>query len=507
MKFNFSGKEDEYTYLLRKFTLDKLLKRINIETAELLTSVLFSDVSGTKRVSFPLIDTSTGARKNQEVFLTGWNLVDLAYSSIVCGNDYRGKAISDVNELYLLVSLTESMHQKRESEWMDVDDFQSTPDLFLYLWGFFGEQKKIQQPGKVFDNLSREMYMLLDLAPRIQGVSNIQEIVNYEVGVCAEKIILALFLAWFASTQAQTQKEWEENLIWGETLSLEEFRVIMSRYTATYQDVRSSKLGRQYLYVKPYIQTQNKEIISINCYLNFFLVEHCVLWCVRDYYFRTNSRQFTSEFGLLFEEYFKELLMNTLVDEAYERIPEEKKSRADWRIVLGKYRFLIEQKSPLLGLDAKQQESNLEVMKTFCTRNIVKGINQLGETEKDFGDGPYIKIILLYEDYLYTGIIDHVFALPECKQKNDYLYWLVTIDELETLLFLYHSDEKLFDEIMDKKIAREVTRSNEGKSLSQIFGENGVSKNPYIAQEKFQKHLDRIKHDSLQHVRNTVKIC
>ena len=231
-----------------------------------------------------------------------------------------------------------------------------------------------------------------------------------------------------------------------------------------------------------------------------------MLWCVRDYYLRTNNQQFTSEFGLLFEEYFKELLINTLADEDYERIPEEKKSRADWRIVLGKYRFLIEQKSPLLALLAKQQESNLEVMKTFCTRNIVKGINQLGETEKDFGDGPYIKIILLYEDYLYTGIIDHVFALPECKQKNDYLYWLVTIDELETLLCLYHSDEELFDEIMDKKIEREITRSNEGKSLSQIFGENGVTKNLYIAQEKFQKHMDRIKHDSLQHVRNTMKI-
>ena len=505
MKFNFSGKEDEYKYLLRKFTLDKLLKRINIESAELLSSVLSSDISGTKLASFPLIVSSTGVRKEQDVFITGWNLVDLAFSSIVCSNDYRGKTISEDSELYLLVSLTESIHEKREAERMDIENFHSNPNLFLYLWGFFGEQKKIQQPGKVFDNLSRELYMLFDLAPRIEGVSDIQEIVNQEVGVCADKVVLTLFLAWFASTQAPTQKEWEDNLLWNESLSLEEFQSVMSRYTATYKDVRNSTLGRQFLYAKPYIRTQNKEVISINCYLNLFLVEHCVLWCVRDYYLKANDRRFTSEFGLLFEEYFKELLTNTLADENYERIPEEKKTRADWKIILGKYRFLIEQKSPLLGLLAKQQESNLEALKTFCTRNIVRGINQLGETEKDFGDGTYIKIILLYEDYLYTGIIDHVFALPECEQKNDCYYWLVTIDELETLLFLYHSNVELFNEVMDEKIERETTFSKEGKSISQILGEKGVNSNPYIALEKFQKHIDRIKSDSLQHVRRSAR--
>lgn len=241
------------------------MKRINIESAELLSSVLSSDISGTKLASFPLIVSSTGVRKEQDVFITGWNLVDLAFSSIVCSNDYRGKTISEDSELYLLVSLTESIHEKREAERMDIENFHSNPNLFLYLWGFFGEQKKIQQPGKVFDNLSRELYMLFDLAPRIEGVSDIQEIVNQEVGVCADKVVLTLFLAWFASTQAPTQKEWEDNLLWNESLSLEEFQSVISRYTATYKDVRNSTLGRQFLYAKPYIRTQNKEVISINC--------------------------------------------------------------------------------------------------------------------------------------------------------------------------------------------------------------------------------------------------
>lgn len=500
MNFSFSGKEDEYFDVLRKFTLDELLKRINRESAELLKNVLFADVSGTKLASFPLIKSATKTLSEQDVYITGWNLIDLAYNAAICSNDYRGKVITDDKELYLLVSLTESIHAKRELERMDEENLGSNPNIFLYLWGFFGEQKKIQQPGKTFGNLARELYILFDLAPQIDGISNIQAIVKEEVGVCPRKLLTALFLAWFASTQSPTLKTWEQNLIWNEDLSLEEFQMVISQYTATYYDIRLSNIGRQILYAKPYICTQRKEVISVNCYLNFFLIEHCVLWCVRNHYIKNDDRRFTSEFGLLFETYFKELLEATLQKDEYDRIPEECAMRADWRIVLGKYRILVEQKSPLVGLLAKQQDSSIKAMETYCTRNIIKGINQLGETERHYGDGPYIKIILLYDDFLYTGILDHVFVLPDCKEENDNLYWLATIDEMETLLFIYSTNKVLFDKIMAEKIRREVEHSNEGKSFAQLFEENEISDNPYIAQDKFQKHVDQLKKDSLQHV-------
>lgn len=501
MEFNFSGKESDFKNLLRQFTLDQLLVNINKESARLLTSILKSDIPGIKHATFPLINSITRNKHTQDVFITGWNLIDLAFSAISCSNDYRGHAINKDEELYLLISATQAMHESREQQRMDHENLDANPNIFLYLSGFFGEQKKFQQPRKVFENLSRELYMLLELSPQLPNISNIKEIVYAEMGVSVQKVILALFLSWFASTQSSFQQDWEQTLLWDESLTLAEFQSIISSYTATYKDVRSSTLGRQFLYTKPYIRTQNKEVISINCFLNFFLIEHCILWCVRNYYLHSDDQRFTSEFGLIFEAYFKELLSHTLKDNQYERITEEATKRADWKVTLGKYKFLVEQKSPLLGLPARQQESDLSATKAFCERNLLKGIKQLGNTEKDLGDGKYIKIILLYEDYLDTGLLDYVFTLSNCKYINDHYYWFVTIDEMETMLCLYNDNIELFNDIIDEKIRRETTLSNDGKSLSQIYGEKGIQKNPYLDQPKFQKYIDKVKDESLQHIK------
>jgi len=60
-------------------------------------------------------------------------------------------------------------------------------------------------------------------------------------------------------------------------------------------------------------------------------------------------------FGNLFEKYFAELLGCTLDKNEYEKIPEEKEKRADWKICCGKHKILVEQKSAIMRLSAKQQ--------------------------------------------------------------------------------------------------------------------------------------------------------
>ena len=83
--------------------------------------------------------------------------------------------------------------------------------------------------------------------------------------------------------------------------------------------------------------------------------------------------------------------------------------RADWKIVLGKYRFLVEQKSTILGLLAKQQESSINTIRQFAERNIIKALEQLKSTEDGLNDGQYIKIVLLYEDYLKAEALSEIF--------------------------------------------------------------------------------------------------
>ena len=52
----------------------------------------------------------------------------------------------------------------------------------------------------------------------------------------------------------------------------------------------------------------------------------------------------------------------------YERIPEAEEKRADWKLALGKYKILVEQKSSLLGLLAKQPEPNIDAITTLLHR-------------------------------------------------------------------------------------------------------------------------------------------
>lgn len=78
------------------------------------------------------------------------------------------------------------------------------------------------------------------------------------------------------------------------------------------------------------------------------------------------------------------------------RIPEEKVERADWEIKLGRFQFLVEQKSTFLRLSIKQQATDIDAIKKFAKDTIFKAMKQLQKTEQDFNNGQYIKVILLY---------------------------------------------------------------------------------------------------------------
>ena len=55
-----------------------------------------------------LFDNKNGMRKEQQVLVSGWNLIDLAYNAIKCTNDYRGVEITQNTELYLsLIHISE----------------------------------------------------------------------------------------------------------------------------------------------------------------------------------------------------------------------------------------------------------------------------------------------------------------------------------------------------------------------------------------------------------------
>lgn len=484
-RFHFSGKWDDYIRTLRQFTLDELLTKINEESTKILFKENKDQVNALKRVTVPIMNLATNQQMKDEVLVSAWQLIDLAYNAIVATNDYRGKTPTN-EDLYLLCAETNALLEEREKLYLN--DISGKPQFFLYLWGFTGEQFKMQGISSIFQNAARDLYILLGM-PRTDDTFDIPEIIKKETGVSWIVLISALFLAWFAFTHDNSLKALKESVLWDDEFKQTDFEKVIERYTITYNEIRESSLKRQVLYTRPFIRTQRRSIIAVNSYLNLFIYEHCALWTLRDHYKKQNSGEFFNIFGSLFETYFRELLETYVEKSHYERIEENKKEeRADWRIKLCKHSFLIEQKSAIVSLAAKQQESNYIDTEKFCKNTIIKALHQLETTEKALGDAKYIKIILLYEDYFIPEILDYVFQLSECDVENDHYYWIVTIDEMEKLLHMYKNDKHVFSKIIQEKICRETENSKNGKRLQILFSENKVVDNEYLKQEKIKQY-------------------
>lgn len=493
-RYSFSGERDEYNRVLRQFRLDKLLEAINNVSVAVMKGDSSRPIYGVLEKKYQLFNKETGTTLEQNVFVSGWSLVDLAYRAILATNDYRGKLVEADNELYALVSALEAANDRERPEFSDptLSEAENKRDFIFFLWGFAGEQFKFEFPGKVMQNASRELYILLEVAPRIENIqiSDVCRIVKEETGAEWDAVAMILYLAWCGSIFFPELDEWANRLNWDEKLDRTTFETVINRYVTTYDEVRKSPLGRQLLYAKPYVRTQCSGTVSINCFLNLFLYEHSILWIVRDYYKRMDDRRFTSEFGRCFEAYCEELFAKYLSADAYSRIPEGSAPRADWKLALGELKFLIEQKSALLGLQAKQQLSNISETKTFVSRNIVRALRQLKQTEEELKDGKCIKVILLYEDYLRAEALDLCFLLDGCDVEDDNYYWLMTIGEMEMFLQTYERDPECFFEVVREKICREEAKSDLGRSIQQLLNDAGIKTNEYLRQEKFLRYRD-----------------
>ncbi|MBP3620908.1 MAG: hypothetical protein J6J16_03995 [Lachnospiraceae bacterium] len=487
IQYNFSGKWEDVSDFLRKYSTNNVLMEINKESTDLFFNKTNSDVKAVKRVEFPLYGKRSRIPQKQEAIIMAWALVDLAYYIIKTSNDYRGKNIEFEQELYMLQIVVDTYKEREESLFLDGTKEDESADFFMYIWGFAGEQFKFQNPKIVFDNFSRDLYMLLELNET--SVFDIKSAIQAEIGMPWEKVIAYLMIAWYGFTQSNTMKELIGKTVWGDLYKKDEFEQVVSRYTADYKKIQESALGRQMLYATPFVKTQKGDIVSVSTYLNFFLCEHCILWLVRDYFNKQDSQDFTNYFGGLFERYFGEILEFCLLEKEYERIEESNNDeRADWKLSVGEYKFLVEQKSTVMRLSAKQQQTDVEAIKDFAKRTVLKAMSQLHHTEKQYNDGKYIKIILLYEDYLNPALLDKIASMPECKVDNDNYFWIVTIEEMEMLLNLARCDRELFNIIIEEKIDREINHSLAGKSIMQLLNEKGVRKNEYIKQEIFRKY-------------------
>lgn len=479
--YDFSGKQDQLRKLFRKVKVNDFLKLINKKTSYIFNNNGKTEYNAVYKTSFVAINQKTKEVIQQEVLISAWLLIDLAYYAIYFSNDYIGNNIEDENQFAFLYLSVQNIHDIKEKEL--ISNIKNDQKYFLmYLYGFLGEQIMFQLPRKSLDTLIRELYILNECSNKYGVNIDIEKIVEQKTEVKQFDIINSLLFLWVMSSQNINVDDAINNCINNVEFKNSVIKTL-KYYSIDYKSVRESELKRQIFYTKPYIIDQNGHHISINVYLNLYIITHSIVWIIRDYYNITNNQNFINDFGHCFEFYFQEMLEDLLEENEYKRLPEEQAKNADWLLKLGKYTILVEQKSTLLYLDAKQQLSNVEKIKQFAINTIIKAMKQLKSSQDNYKLVKPIKIILLYEEYLKTEILDQVFELEECEIKNDGHYWILTIDEMESLLLLYMNNREKFNEIMIKKIDLEENQSHDGRSMDYLFAK----------EEIYEKYIDNIK--------------
>lgn len=491
VKYNFSGLDSDVSRVLRTFSADSVLKKINRETTKIFQSD--SKAKGIEYVMLPMVNTVTKRKSLQPVIIQAWGLIDLAYYEILYSNDFRNRNIEEDDELYALVVAVDNFRSRHESEMLS--EWQSSQTkLMYYVYGFGGEQFKHQAIGTVYDNLYRELYILMDIGSTIPDGLNIDALFQEITGMSWKSMIAIQQYLWFAFQKFDSLSDILDHTFFRSSEIKKRVEEVASKYSISYEDIRKSELKRQIFYSKPFVRTGHNEIVSISPFLNLSILEQSVQWTIRDGLRDAGYRaeMFTSFFGKCFEAYFQQLLSNCLLPGEYRRIDEECEKRADWEINVGSAKIIIEQKSSLLFLAAKQQNSDIGAIEKYARNTLLKAVNQLKITEDSINNGKYIKIILLYETYLKGEVIDYFFDSPDCPVENDNYYWMVTISEMERLLYLRKNNPQLFMSIIAEKINREINHSTEGKSLEQLLDMSGCSDNDYLNDGKFQKYQEMI---------------
>ena len=110
-------------------------------------------------------------------------------------------------------------------------------EFFMYLWGFIGEQLKIESPELVRDNQLRDLYILFDINDSREF--DMAEHVLVETGLSWEMILSYLTLAWIGFTKVDTIEEFSGILEWRNQRNRVEFEKLIKRYTTDYEEIRN----------------------------------------------------------------------------------------------------------------------------------------------------------------------------------------------------------------------------------------------------------------------------
>lgn len=428
--------------------------------------------------TFPLWVQHYGIYRKVDILLPAWDIPSIEYYSILNSNDYRDEY--SVELLPEIINLYRGYEDSLSSNQIKTS---GDNDVFRIVMGMTSEQFQYQNLYLMFEKLNRTYHILVAAKNyEHRNEIDIDTVFKNIFDFSAEDYLVVLLMVFWLCTQHPDLLNAPENLYRKKDSTVftkENITKFVEHYSCTYDELRKSSLQRQLLYSKPFIHTnRNNSYLASSVYMVGFLLGNGLYWLCRDYY-KDSGQKFPNAFGNLFEDYIKELASAYCNNGEWQIIPKSKKKGADYIFTFGSLQIIVESKSSLLNLDARQQIPNLKSTSGFFEKTIKESYEQLNssyEIYKDRVKTPTIKVILLYDEFSNTAIIEQ--GMPEIFQ-NDMLCFVMTIRQLEILLYLRKNDIEKFNLIIDK-IIESTSPDSEAMNFDAIFANLSIYQNPHI---------------------------
>lgn len=425
-----------------------------------------------KSVLFPVDgqEMHYGRIRTYKVSISPWDIPYIDYLSICNSNDYRNPTKSKkLSELLALYRDYENKHSAAEI--ISDSEFDG---VMRVLTGMTAEQFLYEDMRWVFQSFNRNHHILVTLQKSMDvPLINVQEVVSNKFGITTDEYnIILLILMWLCSKHPDPLSAPEEIYKRYGFLSRENISRVVQYYSCNYKDIRTSSYQKQLFYSKPFIHTENPNMyIACTTHMVLMTMGTGLYWLIRDYY-KDQSQVFINAFGSLFEEYVKNISSEMCRNGEFRILkthPEEKS--ADFLYEFDEFIMIVEAKSTLLGIKAKQQVPELTAMNTFIDRTIKKAYNQLLASynriqSENLQPKPIIKIILLYDVFSNTALLEHS---ASSLFENDMSCFIMTIRELETLLLIYRDNRLIFKQVTSALLRNAQAEKLQNHSFTGLF--------------------------------------
>lgn len=465
---------------IKKINTDSLIYKFAQQSIE-----MFKKGEDMKRVEIPVI--RYGRQQKLCVQLTAWDILNIDYLSIKYSNDYRDGArkssLGQLVNLYRKYENKTSVPKKLKSPVIDPDD------LFRVILGMTAEQFQYHSMVWLFERFNRNYYILL-AAPSFEHRFEIDadNLMREVFGYTADDYVAILLVVFWLCSQSPLPLTAPPHLYHRKektVLTEENLTKFIEYYTCSYQEIRESALGKQLLYAKPFIKTdKEKNITMSSMHLVAMLVGNGLYWVVRDYYYKKKDQTFVNAFGRLFEDYIIDLATTYCTPSEWRRLEEGKKKGADFVFSFDQAQIVFEAKTSLLGLAGKQQVPNSGAIDKFFKNTIQEAYQQLISSamelkEKADADVPILKMILLYDEFSNTAILQQ--SISEIF-LNDPACYIITIRELEILLYTHKNDACKFERVLNQ-LAHPETNDKDRKTVSAILDDCSLNRNHHLEGE------------------------